>query len=484
MNTKQNRMILGTVSVLFLALNILTLKDGHMLGGDFAQYIQHALNILEHKPYYYGLNLDAWVLCAPGLPLLLAPIIKAFGINLVIIKSLNVLSWLLFCWMLYKILRDKIEEDLAVLAVSVILLSHFFFIFKQNILTDMPFAFFVTAAIYIFEKYWRAEQSSRGLLLARFVAVALAAFLFRYVGILLSISAVLYAWLIKKNAKPVLPVVLGAAAGLLIQFLVGASAQGHFAELPTKTGDWLTLSYLNITYTLFCFMYFYIPGRTVLELGLQALIVPVLDLFSLVIVAVLVLVFIRRCRTKAISFSEFFFFIYLGGLMAWPLVDGSRYLFPIVGLGWIVLYKVFSRFAAWGKGFLKILAVLLLLINVTGIVADIKFNDDELLQPQLQEVFQWVRENVREDEAVMFRYPRELGLYTSRPSVTLWFRNKDRKHLSARVHYYKARYIINDKKRDEFQLEEGRESDVILKQVWENEKYRIFAVSDFVYKST
>src|SRR3989338_965911 len=107
MNSRQNKIILFIVAALFFLLNTLTLKDGHMLGGDFAQYVQHALNILEHKPYHYGLNLDAWVLCAPGLPLLLAPVIKAFGINLVIMKFLNVLFWLLFCWMLYKIFKDK-----------------------------------------------------------------------------------------------------------------------------------------------------------------------------------------------------------------------------------------------------------------------------------------------------------------------------------------------------------------------------------------
>ncbi len=476
MNSRQNKIILFVVAALFFFLNTLTLKDGHMLGGDFAQYVQHSLNILEHKPYDYGLNLDAWVLCAPGLPLLLAPVIKVFGINLVIMKFLNVLSWLLFGWMLYKILKDKLDEELAVLAVSAILLSHFFFIFKQNILTDMPFAFFVTAAIYSFEKYWRADLPARRKELIWFIVIALTAFLFRYAGAVLSASAVLYAWFIKKDRRPVLPVLSGAAAGILAQFLIGASAQGHFAELPAMTDDWLTLSYLNISYILFCFMYFYFPGRTPAELGLQAMIVPALDLFSLVIVFGLGWMFIRRCRSREISFSEFFFFIYLAGLIIWPLADGPRYLFPIVGLGWIVLYRASSRFAVWGKSALKILAVLILLVNIAGIAADIKFNDDELLEPQLQEVFQWVRDNAGGDEAVMFRYARELGLYTGKPSLTLWFRGTDRRHFSTRAKYFDVRYVINDKKRDEFQLEEGSEGGVILKKIWENEKYRIFEV--------
>ena len=59
MNSKQSKIILFILAVIFLLINTLTLKSGHMLGGDFAQYIQHSLNILEQKPYDHGLYLNA-----------------------------------------------------------------------------------------------------------------------------------------------------------------------------------------------------------------------------------------------------------------------------------------------------------------------------------------------------------------------------------------------------------------------------------------
>ena len=70
----------------------------------------------------------------------------------------------------------------------------------------MPFAFFATAAVFLFEKYWQKKERARDLTLAWFIAAVFAAFLFRYVGMLISVSAVIYAWRIKKDTKPILPV--------------------------------------------------------------------------------------------------------------------------------------------------------------------------------------------------------------------------------------------------------------------------------------
>ena len=85
--------ILLIVASIFL--NITTLKDGHNWGADFAQYIIHAKNVLAHKPFTDGVMLDNPFSYPPGFPWLIAPVIKIFGVNFIILKFLNIIFWYL-----------------------------------------------------------------------------------------------------------------------------------------------------------------------------------------------------------------------------------------------------------------------------------------------------------------------------------------------------------------------------------------------------
>ena len=80
---------------LIILINIFTLKQGHNWGEDFSQYIIHAQNIISSKAYGSGIMVDAPVIYPPGYPLLLAPIIKVFGINFKInyVKSIALARW-------------------------------------------------------------------------------------------------------------------------------------------------------------------------------------------------------------------------------------------------------------------------------------------------------------------------------------------------------------------------------------------------------
>src|SRR5580704_2440608 len=91
--THFHKIIMSALVVLFFIINTYTIKDGHNWGDDFAQYIQHAINLIEHKPYASGISYDLRIACPPGFPFLLTSVIYWFGVNFKILKSLNVLLW-------------------------------------------------------------------------------------------------------------------------------------------------------------------------------------------------------------------------------------------------------------------------------------------------------------------------------------------------------------------------------------------------------
>ncbi len=97
-------MVLLLVSLPLFFLNI---HDVHLWGDDFAQYIREAQNIANGKPYYqsgYIFNpyntVYAPAQYPPGFPLLLAPVVKIWGLSIramCYFNSVIAVCFLLFC---------------------------------------------------------------------------------------------------------------------------------------------------------------------------------------------------------------------------------------------------------------------------------------------------------------------------------------------------------------------------------------------------
>ncbi len=136
----------------FFFVNIITLHDGHNWGDDFAQYIQHAINLVEHQPYASNISYDIFVVYPPGFPLLLSSVIYWCSINFKVLKFLNVLFWALSALVAYSLAMRDLKPFWSRMIVVWFLTSPFFFIFKQNVLSDIPFMCFVLLSIWTFIK--------------------------------------------------------------------------------------------------------------------------------------------------------------------------------------------------------------------------------------------------------------------------------------------------------------------------------------------
>ena len=109
--------------------NACYLSDGHNWGDDFAQYIINARNIVNHKPFTSGVMLDNNIIYPPGLPLMLAPLFKAFGLNFKLLKSLNIFCWYLAIIFLYGLILRYTNTFFALMAALFLAVSSFFLIF-------------------------------------------------------------------------------------------------------------------------------------------------------------------------------------------------------------------------------------------------------------------------------------------------------------------------------------------------------------------
>jgi 4-amino-4-deoxy-L-arabinose transferase-like glycosyltransferase len=154
------------ILVLVLAVGVFystTLRKGHNPGGDFAQYILHAKNLAQGAPYadtgyiynphYPALGPRAY---PPVLPFLLAPIVKCFGLNLASMKILVIFFFMLSLVACASLVRRSLPFIHAVAVLLITGLNPFFWNFKDDVASDIPFLFFV----FLF--LWFVDRQTRG----------------------------------------------------------------------------------------------------------------------------------------------------------------------------------------------------------------------------------------------------------------------------------------------------------------------------------
>ena len=134
-----------------------TLTNGHNWGDDFSQYIMQAKSIVELNPlssivanrftadnssYIFGPAAVPW-----GFPVLLAPFYAVFGLNMVGLKLVGVISFLIFIVLLWVGFRKFHSPVWLLCLVCFFSLNPTMLSFTNQILTDLPFLLVSTASV-------------------------------------------------------------------------------------------------------------------------------------------------------------------------------------------------------------------------------------------------------------------------------------------------------------------------------------------------
>jgi hypothetical protein len=154
--------VFGVLIALTSCLVIGELNYGHDWGGDFAAYIKQAMHVIDGNLQAYvdfnrftiensshGLGPTAYPW---GYPVLLAPIVASYGVNLLALKSIGVASHILFITLFWFLFRKGLSPLLFLLLVAFFALNPVFVDYSNDIVTDVPFLFFSMLSIFLIQR--------------------------------------------------------------------------------------------------------------------------------------------------------------------------------------------------------------------------------------------------------------------------------------------------------------------------------------------
>ncbi len=196
------------VPLLLLAIAVFyicTIRDGfYWSSGDFSLYVHHAKNLATGRPYRdtgYIVNpafpSHSPAAYPPVFPLLLAPVYKAFGLNLHALKVEMVFFVLLLIASSWLLWRDALPFPYLVAALAVIGLNPYLWGIKDHVISDVSFAVFVYLAAFTIGRAYAPGLGGRRLALRAAVsalAIALACGT-RMAGFILLPCLWIYDWL-------------------------------------------------------------------------------------------------------------------------------------------------------------------------------------------------------------------------------------------------------------------------------------------------
>ena len=219
-----NRVFFLVLIALLLPLFFINVKDSHDWGDDFAQYLLQAENMVEGKPqletgYVYDKRFP--VVAPPaypaGFPLLLAPVYATQGHSIWHYELLITFFLFLFCLLMGAYFRREFSAAAAILMVLLFAWNEWTLYFKTNILSDLPFAFFLLASTVAYITL----EGRRAVLVTGLLAGYM--LLLRGAGIVFLAAVGLHAairWIRKKDKQSMISALLLMAIALASSFAV------------------------------------------------------------------------------------------------------------------------------------------------------------------------------------------------------------------------------------------------------------------------
>lgn len=419
--------ILIAIFVIMLGILYLTkIGEGHNWGDDFSMYIRHAKNIAEGIDYkntgyiYDPLNPIGPKTCPPIFPLLLTPVYVWFGLNLLAMKVEIILFFTLSLFMIYLALRDELSSSYLVMIIAAIGFNYYFLNFVDNILSDIPFMFFMYLSLFFITKIYHSNKLWKpGILYAVLLGLLIYfAYGTRGIGILLMPSLIIYDLIkFKKITKLTIKVT--------ILFALFAIAQNYFLHndyIYLKTFSFnhriILNNIMNYSSSLFFFWY---NGYNKF---LQAV------LFS-VISALAIIGYFIRVKGK-ITILEIFLALYVINLMIWPGPDPIRYIIPIIPLYlFYAFWAVENINLSQNRIRISFFITLILTIFVSyagGHATKWVYGPigESVTKKESTDLFDYIRKGTDKKDVFIFRKPRALSLFTDRRASNYYSTNNDK----------------------------------------------------------
>ncbi len=412
-------------------LSLALLTRGHLWGDDYASYIMQAQSVLNgttHAFIQHNMFTIQESFFSPGpvaypwgYPLLLAPVLAVFGLNLLALKAVSTLFFVLFLFVFYHLVRLRLPASWSLFLTAILAFNPALLQAHDLILSDVPFLFFSSLGIFLIEKYLRADKpESKPLIPVAIGFVIFAAFAIRTNGILL-LGALAVAQLLRYRGMS--EIRRNLTAFLMPYVVFGLLAALGLALLPNGQESYFAHYALLTTDLLLDNLYYYLKLPAALfadipDYGVFGVLLIVNFLFSL---------FSNPRRNAAILM---YILLTLVLFITWPERQGLRFIFPILPLILLIaaeeMYRRMEKRPSekkpidqWiGAGLAGILIILSLYVSAHVSWANLQ-NDRTIngpFDPVSAAMFEFVREQTPPDSVVIFFKPRAMRLLTDRDS--------------------------------------------------------------------
>ncbi|MBN2070472.1 MAG: hypothetical protein JW814_03355 [Candidatus Krumholzibacteriota bacterium] len=468
-----------------------TIRDGHDWGGDFSMYIHHAMNIAGGRDYndtgYIqnpSLRLFAPETYPPVYPAMLAPFCVSGRIDLRAMKMLNIAVFLLFLAVLYLFFNRRLSFASSAVLVALIAFNRYFWEFKDNVLTEIPFLFFTYLALLLVSSRGRFSRSA-GKMVPLALLTGLVCYLAygtRSIGIVL-IPSLLILNLVngrKITVSSVISIVFFFTL-MVFQAHIFHSDSSYFRQMSFD----LAALTANAARYARSFGELWVNGYS----DLSASIISLVFLLAAVAGFIMNLFFTEAGRDMEGRprhdrwTIEIFLFLYLCPILIFPGYGGSRYMMPLIPIYIfyaLSAFRVLLRITGRERTGVMLIATVLL-ITYSGAFSKADFGPIEE-GPYCRasvELFDFIRGETDTGDIFIIGKPRVLSLYTGR-TATVYHDMESIEELLALASEVKAGYLI----KGPFE----RDSDILLpiinsggqnlKRVYINEDFEVFRIID------
>ncbi len=410
------------VLAVYLLLSLLMFDPKLFTGGDNAIYMILAESISQGRGYrdLYLPNELPHTQYPFGFPLLLAPFVLFFGMNVVILKFVVVLSGLAALYFMIKICESLFKERIFILIASYVSIP-IMINYNHWILSEMPFVCFSLAAIYLLMK---AHDNREYLYYVGFVCGIYAVFI-RTAGIGLVLGIIIWLLLRKRYKQFIIFVCMFVVIFVPWQLRSAGVERGggYIEQLLAKDPyemDLGRIGVLDLAKRLarnFVYYTFTILPSALLP-TLKARFLEIAT--GLVLAALTVIGFATRIRRR--TFLEIYFVISIVLLLAWPDVWSSdRFLLPVLPIFIIYMYHgvMWLKDKIRFEYLVEVFAGMIIVLNTVDIIPAVRqslavnmayVNGDRYAGyttdwRRLFEIVEWTKTHVPQGSVIMARKP-------------------------------------------------------------------------------
>ncbi|MBL0256426.1 MAG: hypothetical protein IPQ03_02425 [Bacteroidetes bacterium] len=408
--------------LILVPLLFLSIPNAHDWGDDFAQYLMQGRNLVEGRAQTdNGLIFDSGsgqfaVQAYPvGFPLLIAPIIATYGLQIKPLLIFETFCLVALAFLCFQYFRTRFSILLSCLMLAIFVYHPFTLDLKSQVLSEIPFTLVLFGILYLLQKNRnKFSLIGIGLLIALLVSI-------RITGILILPALFLHA--VFQNIKKDQQEIPFRFNELLFIFIPAIAF-------------FLLLNTLLIPVPLNNFFGFYAASSSVYGFQLQQNLayytnqlgqvlvfpIPTFSVWKYIVAFMIGIGWYREFVLKR-SYSEWFTLLYLTVLLFYPYTSaGFRFIFPV--FPFLVFYffrgleKSIDAFHFKKTSRLVVpFAILLLLFPVGMLIDRFSFPSKNISGPQSEvskQLFTYIHDYTSKDAVLVFPRARAMALYGER----------------------------------------------------------------------